>query len=99
MDTFLAVAIGIINLFLMWYSVYVSVKRGKGKVASMFLLVGLLGLLLIGIVAYRSSAGTSAILAQLQTLHAAAPKHFVVSLSEDIKRRDKGVRNLFPVPH
>jgi len=92
MDTFLAVAVGITNLLLAWYSAYISREQGKKKVAFMFVLVGLPGLLLIGISAHRASqaqrdmaTGMPIILAELKDLHARAPQHFFVSLGEDLK--------------
>lgn len=92
LDIVLAVAQGVINLFLAWYAVHIFLKHGKKKVALLFVLVGLLGLLLIGFSAYRASqpqrdiaTRISKISAQLQNLHAGASQHFSVWLGEDLK--------------
>ncbi|MGA2607097.1 MAG: hypothetical protein ABSH01_06520 [Terriglobia bacterium] len=91
-DIALALAQGVINLVLAWYAVHIFLEHGKKKVAFLFVLVGLPGLVLIGLSAYRVSqpqrdiaTRISKISAQLQNLHAAAPQHFFVGLGEDLK--------------
>ena len=91
-DTILALAQGVISLFLLLYSVYIFLEQGKKKAVLLIGGVGLLGLVLSGISAYQASerqravaTGISQISRQLADLHAGAPKHFFVGLREDLR--------------
>jgi len=103
-EVILALAQGVISLLLISYSVYIFLEQGKKKAVFLIGGVGLLGLVLSGISAYRASEGQRAIATgisqisrQLADLHAGAPKHFSVGLSEDL-RSGKSTSTIKEIP-
>lgn len=68
MDSFLAIAEGLINLILTWYSVHIFLEQGRKKVAVMVLGIGMLGIVLIGISAHRASQSQALVEEQLDAI-------------------------------